>query len=597
MSDYVAPLQEIRFVLGELADIDRVAQIPEADSLADPELTEAILAQAARFAEEVLAPLNLVGDSQGLQWSEDGVKTPDGYAEAYRQFIEAEWNTLALPADHGGQGLPMLLSTAVREMFVAANKAFCMLPELTSTAVEALIRAADESLKSQYVPNLVSGKWSATMNLTEPQAGSDVGALRTRAVPQADGSYRLFGQKIFISFGEQDLTENIVHLVLARTPDAPPGSRGISLFLVPKVLPGSPARRNDVVCAGIEHKLGNHGSPTCTLVYGGGGEGALGWLVGQENKGLQHMFVMMNAARFNVGLEGVALSERAYQQALAYARERVQGKPAEGGEESVAIIHHPDVRRMLMSMRSQTEAMRALAYLIASAQDLAERHPDAETRRERQAFVELMIPVFKGWATETAVEVTRTSIQVHGGTGYILESGASQPLRDVLICPIYEGTTGIQANDFVSRKVVRDNGAALRTWLEQMKATLAELEGSKQSGLVDIERELGKGIAALEQAAGWIIAEYPQRQLEVLAGAVPFLNLAGIVAGGWQMARAALKAQRSLVSGRGNASFLRAKVASARFYATHVLPQAPGLAHTVLFGGDAALALDENAAP
>lgn len=595
MSTYTAPLEEIRFVLNELADIERVVQVPDAVSLADPGLTDAILLEAARFAEEVLAPLNTVGDQQGLQWSPEGVKTPDGYGQAYQQFIEAEWNKLALPAEYGGQGLPMLLCTAVRETFVAANKAFCMLPELTSTAVEALMHAADESLKAMYVPNLVNGKWSATMNLTEPQAGSDVGALRARALPQPDGSYRLFGQKIFISFGEHDLTENIVHLVLARTPEAPEGSKGISLFLVPKFLSGSPALRNDVVCAGIEHKLGNHGSPTCTLIYGEAGDGAVGWLVGAENKGLQHMFVMMNAARFNVGLEGVALSERAYQQALAYARERVQGR-APGDKEPGPIIRHPDVRRMLLSMRSQTEAMRALAYLIASAHDLSEGHPDKEVRRERQAFVELMIPVFKGWATETAVEVTRLSMQIHGGVGYINESGASQPLRDVLICPIYEGTTGIQAHDFVVRKVVRDGGSVLHAWISEMRTTVQKLATVGNGELDGVEQMLRTGIDSLEQAANWVVDVYPTRELEVLAVATPFLRLAGIVAGGWQMARAALAAQRLLKRGAGNAAFLNAKLASVDFYAMHTLSQAPGLAHTVVFGGGMVVAMNEDAA-
>lgn len=591
MNPYIAPLDEMRFVMRELADIARVAQLPNGEALADPELTDAILNQSSRFARDVLAPLDSVGDQHGAQWSPDGVAMAPGFGDAFRQFVEADWNKLSMPVEHGGQGLPTLLCTAVREIFAASNKAFCICPDLTAAAVAALMLSADDTLKSLYVPKLASGKWAATMNLTEPHAGSDVGALRSRAVPQEDGTYRLFGQKIFISYGEHDMTENIVHLVLARTPDAPAGSRGVSLFLVPKFLPDGeqPGKRNDVRCTGIEHKLGTHASPTCTMVFGDDGEGAVGWLIGEENKGLQYMFVMMNEARFHVAMESIAVSERAYQQALAYARERVQGKPAEGGTDSVPIICHPDVRRMLLSMRSQTEAMRALGYLIAGAQDMAEHHPDAQVRRERQVFVDLMIPVIKGCASETAVEVTRTNIQVHGGMGYILESGASQPLRDILICPIYEGTTAIQANDFIARKIVRDGGAALHSWLLRTKETLAALE-SAGGELAGIERELRQAVSALEQATAWVIAEYPARMLEVLACAVPFLRLAGIVAGGWQMARAGLAAQRSLQQKDGNISFMQSKMASAQFYALHVLPQAPGLAHTVMCGGAMALA-------
>ncbi|MGK5079156.1 acyl-CoA dehydrogenase [Janthinobacterium sp. HLX7-2] len=597
MNPYTAPLEEMQFVLRELADIERVMELPDSEALADAQLTSEILSQAARFAKEVLAPLDSVGDSEGSQWTPDGVRTAPGFDEAYRQFVEAGWNKLSMPAEYGGEGMPKLLCVAVREIFAASNKSFCMCPDLSTNAVEALMLAADASLKDLYLPMLVSGKWSATMNLTEPQAGSDVGALRTRAVPQPDGTYRLFGQKIFITFGEHDLTENIVHLVLARTPDAPAGSRGISMFLVPKFLPeqGGLGSRNDVYCAGIEHKFGSNGSPTCTLVFGAEGEGAVGWLVGQENKGLQTMFVMMNAARLNVGQEGTAVGERAFQQALAYARERVQGKATGAGDEPVPIIRHPDVRRMLLLMRSQVEAMRAVAYLIAGAQDLAERHPDAAVRRERQAFVDLMTPIFKGWATETAVEVASTSIQVHGGAGYINESGASQPLRDVRICSIYEGTTAIQANDLVERKLVRDQGAALHAWFAHVERTLADLSDPSNAELGGMATGLRSAVDSLRQASDWILAHYHGQQLEVLAGAVPFLRMTGIVVGGWQMARAALAAKRALAHGGGKETdaFLRAKLASALFYATHVFPQVAGLAQTAMYGGAAVLAMDE----
>ncbi|WP_221622415.1 acyl-CoA dehydrogenase [Burkholderia sp. Bp9140] len=581
----------MRFVLRELSDIERVFQTPNAECLVDSDLTETILSQAAHFASGVLTPLNAVGDREGAHWSPDGVTTAPGFKEAYREFIEADWNKVSMPVEYGGQGLPTLMCVAVREIFTGANKAFCICTDLTDSAVQALMLAADESLKSVYVPKLVSGDWSATMNLTEPHAGSDVGALRTRAVNNGDGTYRLFGQKIFISFGEHDLTENIVHLVLARTAGAPDGARGISLFLVPKFLPS--AARNDVRCAGIEHKLGNHGSPTCTMIYGGESDGAVGWMVGEENKGLQTMFVMMNEARFHVGMEAVAVSERAYRQALAYAEERVQGKPADGGDESVAIVQHPDVRRMLLSMRSQTEAMRAVGYLLAAAQDLAHRHPDTAVRDERRDFVDLMIPVFKGWATETAVDVTRTSIQIHGGLGYIEESGASQPLRDALICPIYEGTTGIQANDLITRKIVRDGGARLHDWLAQVVQTVGELR--QEPTFSSIGATLFEGIAAVRRATDWISEAYPVRPLEVLAGGVPFLRMIGIVAGGWQMARAALVSSRMLEAGKGDAQFLRGKLASAKFYAAHVLPQVQALEIALIYGGSATQ--DEAAFP
>ncbi|MEY2873103.1 MAG: hypothetical protein RLZZ373_474 [Pseudomonadota bacterium] len=593
---YQAPLEDIRFVLRELADTGLVAALPDADALADEDLTNAILEQSARFAQEVLAPLDAVGDREGARWSPQGVTTAPGFSAAYRQFIDAGWHNIHMPADHGGQGLPILLCAAVNEMFIAANKSFCFCPELTVFAMKALAAAASESVRARFLPKLASGEWAATMNLTEPQAGSDVGALRSRARPMPDGTYRVSGQKIFISYGEHDLTENIVHLVLARLPGAPEGSKGISLFVVPKFLPdadGGIGERNDVVCTGIEHKLGNHASPTCTLVYGGAGEGAVGWLVGQENRGLQAMFVMVNSARFNVALESMAMCERAYQLAVAYARERVQGRlPGQEGA-PVAIIRHPDVRRMLMLMRSQTEAMRALGYLIAGARDMAAHHPDADVRRERQAFVDLMIPVFKGWASETAIEVTSLAIQVHGGMGYVLESGASQPLRDVRICSIYEGTTSIQAHDLVERKLVRDGGASLRTWLGQVQRTLGQLDAADHAGLSEIGQHLRSSVQALQRATEWALAHYGNDPLLVLSGSATLLRLLGTVAGGWQMARAALAAQRGLAQGDNNAAFLKAKLATARFYATQVLQPAAALADVVVNGAASVLAMDE----
>jgi len=592
MIPYIAPLEDMEFALAELSEIDRVAELPDSDSVSDRDLMVAILDQAARFAGEVLAPLNQVGDRVGARWTENGVTTPPGFADAYRQFTEAGWNNIALPVQYGGQGLPGLLCVAVQEMFTSANKAFCYCSGLTEAGAIALASSADEAVKSEYVPKLVAGQWSATMNLTEPQAGSDVGGLTTRALLQPDGTYRIHGQKIFISYGDHDFTENIVHLVLARISGSPAGSRGISLFVVPKILPQTGAR-NDVRCTGIEHKLGNHGSPTCTLVFGADGGGAQGWLVGSENKGLQAMFVMVNAARMKVGQEGTAMSERAYQQALAYARERIQGKLAGSGEDSVAIIRHPDVRRMLMMMRSQTEAMRAVGYLIAGARDLAARHPDSDVRRERQAFVDLMIPIFKGWATETGIEVTSLSIQIHGGIGYIEESGASQPLRDVRVSAIYEGTTSIQAHDLVERKLVRDGGAALRAWLSEVHRTLHQLRESKESEHLESARYLVQAVSRLEHVCAKVLADYARDPLPVLAVSVPLLRMFGLVVGGWQMARAGLAARRKLAEGIGNVPFLRAKIASATFYAVHVLPQAMALSVVVEHGGSAALSSDD----
>lgn len=598
MSSYSAPLEDIHFVLNELSDIGHVAGLPSAEALAQPDLTGAILEQAARFAEQVLLPVDAIGDRHGARWSLEGVTTAPGFLGAYQQFTAAGWNNIEIATELGGQGLPTLLCAAIEEVFTSANKSFCFCPGLTAFAVKALAASADEAVRSRFLPKLVSGEWAATMNLTEPQAGSDVGALRTRAVEMADGTYRISGQKIFISYGDHDLTENIVHLVLARLPGAPEGSKGVSLFVVPKFLPtesGSVGERNDVVCAGIEHKIGNHGSPTCTMVYGGSSEGAVGWLVGEQNKGLQAMFVMVNAARFNVGTESLAMSERAYQLALGYARERVQGSlPGQRGE-SVPIIRHPDVRRMLLLMRSQTEAIRALAYLISGARDLAGGHPDSKVRRERQAFVDLMIPVFKAWSSETANEITSMAIQVYGGMGYVLESGASQPMRDVRICAIYEGTTAIQAHDFIERKLVRDSGAALHAWLADVDATLGRLASQQKHELLDIECNLRKGVELLREATDWARLNYSRRPLVVLGGGVALIQLCGIVAGGWQMARAALAAIKRLEAGADQQEFLRRKLLSVRIYGAHVLPQVSGLAVVAMRGGDSVMAMDDAA--
>ncbi|MDR2000423.1 MAG: acyl-CoA dehydrogenase [Zoogloeaceae bacterium] len=590
---YKAPAKDMMFVLKELAGLDEVNQLPGYEE-ATPDLVEAILDEAGKFAGEVLAPLNFSGDQESAQWQDRAVTMPSGFKEAYRQFAESGWTALDCHPEYGGQGLPRLVSAAVREMWKAANMAFSLCPMLTSGAIEALELCGSAEQKQMYLPNMISGKWTGTMNITEPQAGSDLAAIRSRAEPQGDGTYKIFGQKIFITYGEHDMAENIIHLVLARLPDAPEGVKGISLFVVPKyqVKPdGSLGERNDAYCVSIEHKLGIHASPTSVMAFGDHG-GALGTLVGKPNEGLKYMFIMMNAARYAVGLEGLALAERAYQQALGYARERVQGRAIEGSATSVAIVHHPDVRRMLMTMKSQIEAMRALAYVVAGAHDAAFAHPDETERKRNQAFVDLMIPVVKGWLTETGNEVAYLGVQVHGGMGFIEETGAAQHLRDARITTIYEGTTGIQANDLIGRKLARDGGATLKIVVEQMQQTIAELDKAGAE-LTGIKTALVKGVAAVVEAGAYITANYASAVREVAVGAVPFLKLMGIVSGGWLMARAALTARKKIAEGDSD-PFYPSKIATANYYAAHILPAASGLATVITTGGPSALAIPEE---
>ena len=597
MSQYIAPLQDMEFVLRELAGLDAVAALPGNEELSS-ELASAILEEAGRFASGVLSPLNVVGDRQGARWQDGEVHTAPGWREAYRQFSEAGWNGLSCNSEFGGQGLPRLLSALVEEMWNGANVAFALCPMLTRGAIEALELCGSAQQKSTYLPRLISGEWTGTMNLTEPQAGSDLSAVRTRAVPQGDGSFRLHGQKIFITYGEHDIAGNIVHLVLARTPNAPEGVKGISLFLVPKFLvnpDGSLGARNDVRCVSIEHKLGIHGSPTAVLAFGDN-DGAIGWLVGEENRGLEYMFIMMNAARFSVGLEGVGLCERAYQRARDYARERRQGTEiGSRSRDKVAIIRHPDVRRMLLQMKSRTEALRAVACVVAAASELAHGHRDEAVRRENQAFVDLMIPVVKGWSTESAVLVTSLGVQIHGGMGYIEETGAAQHLRDARITPIYEGTTGIQAADLVGRKIARDGGQAIGAVLRQMGTVRAQLAESDDVNLEAIAQRLQAAISALRDAVDFVVAKQGSEAPLAAAGAVPLLELFGIATGGWQLGRAALAAHRLLQDGSGAGDFLKAKQLTARFYADHVLSAAPGLAQAVLHGGGATLDYPDDA--
>jgi alkylation response protein AidB-like acyl-CoA dehydrogenase len=486
--------------------------------------------------------------------------------------------------------LPRIVATPVEEMWCSGNMSFSLCPMLTQGALHAIELCGSEHLRKTFLPRMASGEWTGTMNLTEPQAGSDLALVKTRAVPEGE-HYRISGQKIFITYGEHDLTDNIVHLVLARTPDAPEGVKGISLFIVPKFLvnaDGSRGKRNEARCASIEHKLGIHASPTAVMVF----ENALGYLVGEENKGLAYMFIMMNAARFAVGLEGVSIGERAFQRALAYAKERMQGRDLAGGG-TVPIIRHPDVRRMLMLMKSQTEAMRALAYVVAAAVDVAARHPDLKIREQNQAFVDLMIPVVKGWSTETGIDVASLGVQVHGGMGFIEETGAAQHLRDARITTIYEGTTGIQANDLVGRKIAREGGATAKAWLEHLKAFDAELAKSDNADVKAIRAALAAGAAAVGDSVDYIVTHAGKDVMATFAGAVPFLRLMGIVAGGWQMARAALAAERLMAS--GDKAFLEAKLATARFYADQVLVQAPGLRDTVVKGSSAVMAVPDDA--
>ena len=591
MSAYVAPLKDMRFLLHELAGLDAVAQLPGCEE-ATPETVDAILEEASKFASEVLDPLNYSGDQEGSKWRDGAVTTPKGFPDAYRKYVEAGWGSLPVAAQWGGQGLPRLVATPVEDMWCSANMSFSLCPMLTQGALHALELCGADHLQKTFLPKMASGEWTGTMNLTEPQAGSDLALVRTRAEPQGD-HFLVSGQKIFITYGEHDLAQNIVHLVLARTPTAPEGVKGISLFVVPKFLvnaDGSLGKRNTATCASIEHKLGIHASPTAVLVF----DKAVGYLVGEENRGLEYMFVMMNAARFAVGLEGVAIAERAFQRALAYAKERVQGRDLVAGGKAVPIIRHPDVRRMLMLMKSQTEAMRALAYVTAAALDAAHLHPDKESRKRNQAFVDLIIPVVKGWCTETGIEVASLGVQVHGGMGFIEETGAAQHYRDARIATIYEGTTGIQANDLVGRKIAREAGATVRGLLAELRRFDDELGRSSSADARALRVSLAFAVESIAECVEFILAHAGKEPRVAFAGAVPFLKLMGITCGGWQMGRAMLVAEAKLAAQQGDARFYTAKIATARFFGDHVLSQAKGLRDAVVNGSGTVMALDEE---
>ena len=585
MTEYAAPLRDMQFVLDHLVDLPAIAALPGREDLS-AELATAVIEEAGRFANGVLSPLNRRGDVNGARWADGVVTTTPGWIDAYRQFAEGGWNGLVAPTDHGGQNLPRTIATLTEEMWNGSNMAFALCPMLTRGAIEAIELRGSDAIKATYLEKLVSGEWTGTMNLTEPQAGSDLSAVRTRAVPQADGTYRLFGQKIFITYGEHDLTENIIHLVLARTPDAPAGVKGISLFLAPKFVPdadGKPGVRNDLICGSIEHKLGIHGSPTCTMDFGRN-EGATAWLIGEENRGLEYMFIMMNAARFAVGIQGLGIAERAYQAAVAYADSRVQGVAA--GDRSgtkVVIARHPDVRRMLNTMRAQTEAMRAVGTIVGEAMDFAAGASEAGVRAERQAFVDLMIPIVKAWMTEAAIEVTSLAVQVHGGMGFIEETGVAQQFRDARIAAIYEGTTGIQAADLVGRKIARDGGVAARALIARIRETQTQLRagGAEVQALAD---RLEDGIVALERLVEFIVTQTASDVSAVLAGSVAILQVFGLVCGGWQLGRSALAAQKALAEGAADAAFYREKLATAEVYAWQLLTRVPGLALSATAG-------------
>jgi len=598
---YTAPLKDMLFAMTELADLDAVAAMPGFED-ASRETAQAVLEENARFVQDVVAPLNRGGDTAPSSWNDGVVTTTKGFKEAFRQYAEAGWQGVQHDVEWGGQGLPKLVATPCIEMLNAANLSFALCPLLTDGAIEALLTAGSDQQRKAYLPKLIEGRWTGTMNLTEPQAGSDLALVRTRAEAIGDGTYRLFGQKIFITYGEHDMADNIVHLVLARTAGAPEGVKGISLFTVPKVLvndDGSLGARNDVYCASIEHKLGIKASPTAVLLFGDGKfdvdgkPGAIGELVGEENRGLEYMFIMMNAARFAVGLQGIAIADRAYQQAVAFAKDRKQSRDLAGSSGPVTIVHHPDVRRMLMRMRALVEASRALAYVAAAAQDAGHRHPDAETRRQNQAFYEFLVPVVKGWSTEMSIEVASLGVQVHGGMGFIEETGAAQHYRDARILTIYEGTTAIQANDLVGRKTVRDGGAVARAIVARVRQTAAELAASPSPELRAIAKRLSTGADALGDVVDFVVANVKSDIKGVFAGSVPYVELAGIVLGGWQMARAAAIVAAKLDAGDADADFYRAKLATARFFADHILGKAASLRDAIVEGSGSVMALEE----
>ncbi|MEH0165156.1 acyl-CoA dehydrogenase [Roseateles microcysteis] len=591
---YRAPVKDMLFDMQHLAGLQTLTEQIPAFADYGVDTAQAVLEECAKLNEDVVAPTNVEGDKNPSYWKDGNVFTSKGFKEAFRQFAEGGWQGLQHPAEYGGQALPKTIGAACGEMVNSANLSFALCPLLTDGAIEALLTAGSDEQKSTYIPHLIDGSWTGTMNLTEPQAGSDLAAVRTRAEPQADGTYKIFGTKIFITYGEHDMAENIVHLVLARVVGAPEGVKGISLFIVPKFMvnaDGSLGARNDAHCVSIEHKMGIKASPTAVLQFGDHG-GAVGYLVGQENRGLEYMFVMMNAARFGVGVQGIAVAERSYQHAVAYARDRVQSRPVDGSKPGAAtIIHHPDVRRMLMTMRSLTEGSRAMSIVAAAAYDAAHHHEDAETRKQNQAFYEFMVPLVKGYSTEMSLEVTDLGVQVHGGMGFIEETGAAQYYRDAKILTIYEGTTAIQANDLVGRKTTRDGGTLAKAVAAQVEKTEGELAARSSAASQSVAKRLKAAREAYLQSVDFIAAQGKANPNAAYSGSVPYLMLAGNLVAGWQLARSLIVAEDMLGE---DAEFMAAKIATARFYAEHILPRCGALRNAIVEGADSvtAMALD-----
>jgi 3-(methylthio)propanoyl-CoA dehydrogenase len=584
---YKAPVTDMLFCMKELADIDQIAQLPGFED-AGYDTAAAVLEECAKLTEDVMAPLNWEGDKNPSFLKDGKVTTTPGFKDAFKQYAAGGWQGINHPTDFGGQGLPKLIHAACIEMVNSANMSFALCPLLTDGAIEALLTAGTPAQQHAFIPKMIDGTWTGTMNLTEPQAGSDLSLVRARAEPQGDGSYKIFGTKIYITYGEHDMAENIVHLVLARVTGAPEGVKGISLFIVPKFLvnaDGTLGKRNDVQCVSIEHKLGIKASPTAVLQYGDQG-GAVGYLIGQENRGLEYMFIMMNAARYAVGVQGIALAERAYQKAVQYARDRVQSRPVDGSlPGSAPIIHHPDIKRMLMTMRAYTEGCRAMAMVGAAAFDAAHHHTDEATRKQNQAFYELLVPLIKGYSTEMSLEVASLGVQVHGGMGFIEETGAAQYLRDAKILTIYEGTTAIQANDLVGRKTIRDGGMVAKALCAQIAKTEAELGTRASVASKAMQKRLIAGRKALEDVIDFIVANTKTNPNAAFAGSVPYLMLAGNVVAGWQMARALIVAENRAAAGQDTA-FMQTKIATCRFYGDHILSKAGSLRDAIVEGAE-----------
>ncbi len=584
---YIAPVKDMLFNMEHLAQIDQVAQLPGFED-AGLDTAQAVLEECAKLNESVIAPLNWAGDQNPSSFKDGVVTTTPGFKEAFKQYVEGGWQALQHPVAYGGQGLPKTIGAACCEILNSANMSFALCPLLTDGATEALLTAGSDDLKAVYLEKLVSGEWTGTMNLTEPQAGSDLSLVRTRAEPQPDGTYKVFGTKIYITYGEHDMADNIVHLVLARVQGAPEGVKGISLFVVPKFLvnaDGSLGARNDVHCVSIEHKMGIKASPTAVLQYGDHG-GAVGYLVGEENRGLEYMFIMMNAARYAVGLQGIAIAERAYQHAVQYAKDRVQSRPVDGSmNTSAPIIHHPDVRRMLMTIRSLTEGCRAMATVAAAAYDAAHAHPDASARQQNAAFYEFMVPLIKGYSTEMSLEATSLGVQVHGGMGFIEETGAAQYYRDAKILTIYEGTTAIQANDLVGRKTARDGGQTAKAIAAQIEKTEADLLANGSDHAVAVAHRLQAAREAFVDVVNFVAGNTKASPNAVFSGSVPYLMLAGNLMAGWQLARSLLVAQAQAQAGN-DVAFMNAKISTARFYADHLLTRIPGQRDSIVEGAE-----------